>query len=378
MHNLILIFAIVKKVIISVSNDLATDQRVQRHISVLLKEGYQVNFIGRILPHSLEFVPDNYQVKRFKLWFRAGFLFYANLNVRLFFYLLYHKADLYFSNDLDTLLPNYLVAKIYGKPLIYDSHEYFTGVPEIQNRKLVKQVWTSLEALIFPKLKHLITVNHSIADLYESDYGIRPQVIRNVSSKFLPENRMTRGELNLPENAFLIINQGSGINVDRGMEEMLEALLLLPKNFHFLLVGKGDVLAHLKQKAQAVSLLDRVHFIPSQPYSQMLQYTLNADLGISLDKDTNINYRFSLPNKVFDYIKCGIPLLVSNLKEPGALVTKFKIGRIAKVNAPEIAQAILKISKEDKSIYTANLVLAAAENNWEKESAVLVEMLAKI
>lgn len=357
---------------------MATDQRVQRHISVLLEEGYQVKFIGRKLPNSLAFAPQNYQVKRFALWFNRGFMFYANLNVRLFFYLLFRKADLYFSNDLDTLLPNYLVSKLYGKPLIYDSHEYFTGVPEIQSRKLVKQIWSSLEAAIFPKLKHIITVNESIADLYEEDYNVRPRVIRNVSSKVLPQRIMTRSELNLPEHAFLIINQGSGINVDRGMEEMLEALKSLPQNYHFVLVGKGDVLPQLKEKAQRDSLHDRIHFIPSQTYLNMLQYTLNADLGISLDKDTNINYRYSLPNKIFDYMKCGIPLLVSDLKEPSALVSQYKIGRITAVDAQEIAAAVLKFPEEGKEAYRANLKKAAAENNWEKESQVLREILAQV
>lgn len=367
-----------KKVIISVSNDLATDQRVQRHISVLLEEGYQVKFIGRKQPQSLDFAPGNYQVKRFTLWFNRGFMFYANLNLRLFFYLLFNKADLYFSNDLDTLLPNYLVSKLYGKPLIYDSHEYFTGVPEIQNRNLVKQVWSSLEAAIYPKLKHLITVNESIADLYERDYALRPRVIRNVSSKALPDKISSRTELNLPEHAFLIINQGSGINVDRGMEEMLEALKLLPVNVHFVLVGKGDVLAQLKEKAQKDCLQDRIHFIPPQAYLNMLQYTLNADLGISLDKDTNINYRYSLPNKIFDYMKCGIPLLVSNLKESSALVSQYNIGRITSVDAREIAAAVLKFCEEGKEQYQANLKIAAAENNWEKESQVLREILAQV
>ncbi len=367
-----------KKVIISVSNDLATDQRVQRHIAVLLEEGYQVTFVGRRLAQSLDFNPEKYHVKRFSLWFNKGFMFYANLNLRLFFFLLFKRADLYFSNDLDTLLPNYLVSKIYAKPLIYDSHEYFTGVPEIQNRPLVKKVWTSLEAFIFPKLKHIITVNESIAKLYENEYSLRPKVIRNVSSRVLPSKKLLRTALQLPEEAFLIINQGSGINVDRGMEEMLAALKILPSHFHFVLVGKGDVLPQLKEKAKEELLSNRIHFIPPQPYIEMLQYTLNADLGISLDKDTNINYRYSLPNKVFDYMKCEIPLLVSNLKEPSALVSRYNIGRITTVDAPEIAAAVLKFDKEGKEFYRKNLKLAARENNWEKESRILSEILAQV
>jgi glycosyltransferase involved in cell wall biosynthesis len=143
-------------------------------------------------------------------------------------------------------------------------------------------------------------------------------------------------------------------------------------------VGKGDVLPQLKEKAQRDFLQDRIHFIPSQPYLNMLQYTLNADLGISLDKDTNINYRFSLPNKIFDYMKCGIPLLVSNLKEPSALVSQYNIGLVTSVDPQDIAAAVLKLSEEGKEPYQTNLKVAATENNWEKESQVLREILVQV
>ena len=66
------------------------------------------------------------------------------------------------------------------KPIVYDSHEYFLGVPEIQNRFIVKKVWTSIEQFIFPKLQYVFTVNNSIADLYFQDYNSRPNVIRNL------------------------------------------------------------------------------------------------------------------------------------------------------------------------------------------------------
>ena len=105
--------------------------------------------------------------------FKRGFLFYKFFNIRLFFFLLFHKYDLLVSNDLDTLLPNFLVSKLKGLPLVYDSHEYFTGVPEIQNRPFVKWVWKSIEKLYFPGLKNVMTVSESIASQYEKEYGVK-------------------------------------------------------------------------------------------------------------------------------------------------------------------------------------------------------------
>jgi len=366
-----------KRAIISVSNDLSTDQRVQRTISVLRDEGYEVLFVGRLLPESKAFNPA-YSTKRFKLWFRRGWAFYATLNLRLFFFLLFKKVDLLWSNDLDTLLPNYLVSRIRGKVLIYDSHEYFCGVPEIQGRPLVKKVWQSIEAWIFPRLKRVITVNESIAELYEQDYALRPKVVRNVASAFVPERFKSRKELGLPEEAYLVINQGSGINVDRGMEEFLAALMLLPKEVQLMVVGRGDVIPLLKKQVKDLNLAQRVHFIPPQPYQELLHYTAAADLGISLDKNSNINYRYSLPNKIFDYIKCGIPLLISDLKEPKKIVMENGLGKVCSHEASDIAQKVLAMQAEGKEFYRAGLVAAAQKYNWEKEQKVICEMLDEL
>lgn len=364
-----------KRAVICVTNDLSSDQRVQRSISVLQAEGYQCCFVGRRLPESKDFKPG-YETRRFRLWFRRGFAFYAAYNMRLFFFLLSRPFELYFSNDLDTLWPTYLVAAWRKKPLIYDSHEYFTGVPEIQNRPLVKAVWKSLEAYLFPRLRHVLTVNESIARLYEQDYGRRPRVLRNIASAEIPP-ALSRSELGLAEEAFLIINQGSGINVDRGMEEMLAALPLCPPQVHLLLVGRGDVLPALRQKARALGLEERVIFVPPQPYRRLLAYTQAADLGISLDKDTNINYRYSLPNKLFDYIKCALPVLCSPVPEVAGIVRRYQIGRVAEVEPLALAEAIGEFLGEDRNRYRAGLRRAAAENHWEQEKERLREILAE-
>lgn len=367
-----------KRVAVSVSNDLSTDQRVQRSISVLEDAGYSVNFIGRQLPNSQEFKP-NYQTKRFRLWFTKGFLFYAALNLRLFVYLLFKKPyDLYWSNDLDTLLPNFLISRIYRKPLIYDSHEYFCGVPEIQGRPLVKNVWQGIEALIFPRLKQVLTVNDSIADLYERDYGIRPKVLRNVGNAYLPKNFKTRKELGLASDAYLIINQGSGINIDRGMEEFLEALVTLEEKVQLVLVGKGDVLPQLKEKAKEASLAGRVHFVEPLPYAEMLHYTAAADLGISLDKDTNINYRYSLPNKLFDYIKCSIPVLSSRVIEVRSIVEQFKIGLAVEVEPAALAAGVRAIKKRGKETYSDAFKAAQERFAWSEERKVIEALLLQI
>ncbi len=365
-----------KKVVVSVTNDLVTDQRVKRSIEVLLELGFEVTFIGRQLPESLP-IERPYKTVRFKLWFHKGFLFYANYNLRLFWFLLFREYDVYLSNDLDTLLPNFLVSRLRAKPLIYDSHEYFTGVPEIQHRPLVKGVWSFLETWLLPRANDFITVNQSIANLYYDDYGVVAEVVRNIADARLPGKRKSRAELGLPEDAFILINQGSGINTDRGMEEAFEALKQMDKVV-LVLVGKGDVLPVLREKARDEGLENKVIFISPQPYLEMLQYTLNADCGLSLDKNTNLNYRYSLPNKIFDYVKCGLPVLVSDVVEVSSLVRKYKMGEVVSDHQPETIVAGLKqIRQNGKSFYEGGLQKAARENHWEEERKKLVEVFRK-
>ena len=142
-----------KKIIISVTNDLSTDQRVKKVCGTLNAKNYDILLVGRKRPASLK-LNRPYRTKRMKLIFNKGALFYAEFNIRLFILLVFSKVDIYHANDLDTLLANYLAAIIRRKPIVYDSHEYFLGEPDIQNRFIVKKVWTSIEQFIFPKLQN--------------------------------------------------------------------------------------------------------------------------------------------------------------------------------------------------------------------------------
>ncbi|MGB0177794.1 MAG: glycosyltransferase, partial [Owenweeksia sp.] len=234
-----------------------------------------------------------------------------------------------------------------------------------------------LESWLLPKANDFITVNQSIAGLYYDDYGVVAEVVRNISDSKLPEARKTRSALGIPQDAYVLINQGSGINTDRGMEEAFEALKEMD-NTILMLVGKGDVMPLLKEKARKEGLENKVLFIPPQPYLEMLQYTLNADCGLSLDKGTNLNYRYSLPNKLFDYVKCHIPVLVSDVVEVSSVVRKYNIGEVVTNHQPKtICEGIASIRQNGKGFYQPGLDKAALENNWEQERQKLVEIFRK-
>lgn len=368
-----------KKAIVSVINDLVTDQRVHKSCQTLEKCGFEVLLIGRRLRSSPEMDKRSYQVHRMNLIFEKGPFFYAEFNIRLYLFLLFQKPHLLVSNDLDTLLPNYLISKISKTPLVYDSHEYFTEVPELVNRKSIQQVWKFIERNIFPKIKDVVTVNDSIADLFYNDYGIRPRVVRNIPRKSIERSHVSRKELQLPEDKKIIILQGSGINVDRGSEELVEAMQFV-KNARLLIVGGGDVIETLKEMVEKYNLNEKVMFKPRMPYLELIKYTSIADLGITFDKSTNLNYRFSLPNKLFDYIQSGTPVLSSELPEIKKIITKYDVGDFIESYEPvKIADKINEILSNEPRLgnWKKNCSFAAQELTWENEEVVLKEIYGK-
>lgn len=368
------------KIIVSVINELSSDQRVHRTCLTLQKAGYEVELIGRQYKKSPDIEPRPYVCKRMRLLFKKGPLFYKEYNIRLFFLLMFKKADVLFSNDLDTLLPNYLVSRLKRQKLIYDSHELFTELPELTGRPFVKGFWTKLEGFLFPKLKHIITVNQSIADIYTKKYGKEIQVIRNIPLQTPLKIKSSKEDLGFKKSDFLIILQGAGINIDRGAEEVLEAMKFVFEA-KLLIIGSGDVFEALKQKRVEFHLEDKVQIIDKLPYSELERYTTIADLGLSFDKDTNLNYRYSLPNKVFDYIHSNTPLLVSRLPELMNLIDTYKIGKSVKHVRPQcIADNINSIKSNPKLIaeWKKNLIKAQKELNWDLEEEKYLKFLKSI
>ncbi|MDQ1296937.1 MAG: hypothetical protein QG611_916 [Bacteroidota bacterium] len=369
-----------RRIAFSVTNCICFDQRVQRIAETVRHLNCDITIIGRRLGECCDSNSVPFKTKRFRMIFKRGFLFYKFFNIRLFFFLLFHRYDLLVADDLDTLLPNFLVSGIKGIPLVYDSHEYFTGVPEIQKRYLVKLVWTSIEKMIFPRLKNVMTVCDSIAEKYESQYGIRPLTVRNISRSAENIPGYSRDELGIAKEHLLLILQGGGINTDRGGEELIETLNVTD-NVSLLIVGSGDVLETLKKRTEELNLSGRVRFIPKVPWYEMLKYTKSADAGVSLDKDTNPNYKFSLPNKLFDYISAGIPVIASDLIEIRRIVVENNCGIIIpSVTIDEISNAVKKL-RDDRDLLNQlkqNAVNASKYLNWEKESEKVIDFYSAV
>lgn len=357
-----------------VSNDLVFDQRVRKVCGTLVDMGFELTLIGRKLPDSAP-LERPYTTRRFRLPFTGGALFYASLNIRLFFYLLGARTDVILANDLDTLPAAWLVAKLRGKQVVYDSHEYFTEAAGLTGRNFQKKCWLAIERRIFPKLTRVFTVNETIAEAYRDNYGVDVRVLRNVPPRRTDLPTATRAELGLPETGHLVILQGAFLDPDRGAWEAAQAITKVP-DAHLLLIGAGQewdqVQEWLKGEGKGANIIQ----LPRLPFEELQKYTALADLGLSLDKPDHLNYRYSLPNKLFDYIQMRTPVVTTELPELLRLHRQFAIGKTVHSHDPAHVAAVITeaLNTPDRAQWDAELARAAEVFNWEAESEVIREV----
>tara|TARA_B100001059_G_scaffold218121_1_gene238010 strand:+ start:293 stop:1432 length:1140 start_codon:yes stop_codon:yes gene_type:complete len=367
-----------KKAIVCVSNDLITDNRVAKTCLVLKNQNYEVTLVGRKKKNSPLMRERAYRSKRFKLPFEKGPFFYLALNIRLFVFLLLRKVDLIYSNDLDTLAPCFVASKIKKTRIIYDTHELFTEVPELTERPRIQNIWLKIESTIFPKLEHIITVNESIANIYSQKYNVAVTSVRNVPMFNKDDiSRSSRKELKLREEDFILIIQGSGLNKDRGIEEAVSAMQFCT-GCVLLLVGDGDVIPKVKEIVAQHKMEQKVRFISRRPYTELMKITRIADLGLLLDKNTSLNQEFALPNKLFDYIHAGVPILSSELTEITKIIKQYEVGVFLQKTEPKtISETILRIKADSKlrNKLKKNCLLAAEKENWQIEQQQLIKVV---
>lgn len=312
-----------------------------------------------------------------KLLFKKGALFYAEYNLRLLIHLLIEKADILVANDLDTLPAVYAASRIKKIPVVYDSHEYFTEVPELIGRKWVKRFWEVLESFLLPRIKFAYTVSDSISREYLQKYGIAMQVVRNlpfkIAEKQHPEKLLRNG------NEKIIICQGS-LNMGRGLELAIRAMQFIDGT-RLVIAGTGDVENKLHELTRYLGLQEKVSFLGRILPEELTQYTSQADLGISLEEMLGLNYYYALPNKLFDYIQARIPVLVSDLPEMAAVVRQYDIGMVNHTHDPHELALILTemlINNSKRQIWQKNLDKAAAELCWENEEPILNGIYRKV
>jgi len=356
-----------KRIVISVTNDLNTDRRVLKVAHSCHNNGYDVLLIGRKLKNNFP-LHFPFKHKRLRLLFNHSALFYAEYNIRLFFLLLFSKVDILLSNDTDTLPANFLVSKIRRKKLVFDAHELFPEVPELAHRPKVKRIWEKIEDWIFPRLKYCYTVCQPIADYYNQKYHINMKVIRNVPYCSEPIEKKT-----LDYSGKKIILYQGAVNIGRGLEWVIDAMPLI-ENAVLVIIGDGDIMNDLKERVNRLQLNEKILFLGRISGSELHKYTPSADLGICLLENRGLNYYYSLPNRIFDYLHAGVPILATDFPEMARIVKNYNTGILVNHYEPEYLADVIN-NFFMKGFDTNRFAEIAQKFCWEKEEKILLELL---
>lgn len=355
----------VKRILFTVTNDLNYDQRMQRICSTLADAGYDVTLVGRKLRTSLPIASKNFKQRRLNCWFTRGKSFYAEFNIRLFFFLLFKNADCICAIDLDTILPCYYVSKLKGIKRVYDAHEFFSQLDEVVSRPNVYRFWHGLEKKMIPKFMNGYTVCESLAEEFRRHYGTNYIVIRNVPLLNEQIELMTPGRA--------VLYQGA-VNKGRGLDKVIIAMKEV--SVRLWVCGDGNFIDELKTVVHKNGLSDQVIFFGMLEPAELKKKTAQSYIAINPFEKTGLNQFLSLSNKFFDYIHAGVPQITMNYPEYIKINDQYKVAVLIDDLQPStISKAINKLL-DDNELYLQlkqNCLKAKQELNWEKEKCKLID-----
>jgi len=353
------------RLIFCVTNNLIYDQRMARTCSALTEAGHQVLLVGRNYPSWPLPKERVYRQHRLRLLFSKGILFYAEYQVRLLVFLLFKKADVVVSIDLDTIIPVYYAARFKGWKMAFDAHEYFTGQQEITSRPGVFRVWKWIEKKFLPKFRSGYTVSEGISALFKQEYGLGYPVIRNV-----PHFKAYK------PHAFksnpVVIYRGA-VNEARGLKALAEAMKTIPATL--LVYGDGNYMAEFQKIIAENNLAGKVVIKGAVLPEELDEATEVADIGLNLVENSGENQYYSLANKFFDMMMHGLPQVTMDYPEYRAVNNRYEVAVLIRDCNPESIASGIRRLMTDKELYdrlAQNCASAAKVYNWEAEKMKLI------
>lgn len=343
---------------------------MQRICGSLADAGYDVSLVGRKLKTSLPLSNKNYKQKRLHCWFSKGKSFYAEFNIRLFFFLLFKKADCICAIDLDTILPCYYISKFKGITRVYDAHEYFSQLDEVVSRPNIYRFWHRIEKKMIPAFKLGYTVCDSLAEEFRKNYHANYEVVRNVP--------LLADRIDSKKQENVILYQGA-VNKGRGLDKLVMAMRNV--NAHLWVCGDGNYMEQMKSIVETNNLNEKVTFFGMLEPAVLKAKTAQALIAINPFERLGLNQYLSLSNKFFDYIHAAIPQVTMNYPEYKKINDIYKIAELIDDLEPaSISNAINKVLN-DKNLYQRmkeNCSSAKEDLNWQKEKEKLLMFYKKV
>lgn len=374
-----------------------TDYRVLREAAALREAGYDVSIVDVEPEHSRP-PEEDFQGIRLKhivnpAWFsRTRFkpLFFVKMGwmiLRAVMVMLRTPADIYHAHDENALAACYFVARLRRKPLIFDAHE----LPLENNPNFTR--WHRLTALakrIFaaalPYCKGIIATSAPTAGAIRQEYHV-PDVtlVRNFPSyREVQRSDRLRQYLGLYQEVRIALFQGY-LQSNRGLNWLVQAAPLLDSNIVIVIMGRDQsgIKAQLEALIAENKVADRVKIIPAVPYAELLDWTASADIGLTLvSPDYGKAGNVMLPNKLFEYLMAGLPIVASPSDAVSEFISTYDVGRLMDSLDPEnISKAINKMLEDNAALMRMRRNgLEAAKNylNWEKEKEHLLELYSRI
>ena len=357
--------------------DLNSDYRIYREATSLRRAGHQVVIVASSFNSAPLKEWDDFEIYLIPLdRSRSLRRLYPLFWQRAYPLLVDTHPDAYHAHDLDSLWPVVRAAQRLDLPVVYDSHEFWTEQSSLVNRPLMRSCWSLLERQLIRRVDHVITVSRSIAQALKERYRLDEVVVlRNLPLfRHKVQSNLIRETLDLPDDRPIVLYQG-GFLTDNGLREQIEAAAGLAAAL--VLIGDGPSEQALRNQVRATGLDDRVYFIPRVPFHKLHNYTCSADLGLCLIKGTGKSFYYSLPNKLFEYMMAGLPVLASNFPEMQRIVHETCIGvTVDPSNVAAIREQIAAFldNAEQREACAGASLQVAQHYNWERESVQLTEL----
>jgi glycosyltransferase involved in cell wall biosynthesis len=328
-----------------------------------------VLLVGRKKKDSVPLQSQPFKQKRLRCFSQKGKWFYAEYNIRLFFYLLFKNADLICAIDLDTILPVYRVSKLKRIKRVYDAHELFCEMKEVVSRPHIYKTWKRIEKKTVPNFKHGYTVCSPIAEEFKKIYNVDYRVILNAPVLY---------PLSIPEKKERYILYQGSVNEGRSFETLIPAMKNI--NSKLIIAGDGNFMEQAKQLVKANKLEDKVKFAGKFLPGDLKSYTQQAYIGITLFENKGLSNYYSLGNRFFDYIHAGIPQLCVDFpsyqelnKDPVAIL----IEDLSSENIALQLNRLLEVEQLYKTLQ-ANCMIVREKLNWQNEEKKLLEFYQSV